>query len=223
MSLNTKQKVRCSSCGQMHDITVWNSITVNDSADLKQELLRGNINMFKCPDCGFRAVMNVPMLYDDADKKMMISFYPSDDKSVSMKLFEQMKESFKESEEIDKYEGYNLRFVSDYNSLLEKILIADNGLWDKAIEVLKLLILSQEPEKEAQRSCIFGKLEDEQIEFMVKDSKENQIYISRVPLKSYKEVETELRHSGVKPYSFNWEYVDIDYAAALLNGVNNIF
>lgn len=222
MSINAKQNIACPSCGQLHEISVWNSITVCDSPDLKAELLHGSINIFKCPDCGYKALMSTPLLYNDAEKKLMISFSPSDDKQASVKLFEQMKESTKNSDELEALEGYNLRFVSDYNSLLEKILIYDNGLWDKAIEILKLLVLSQEPEKLEQRTCIFGKFENNEIEFMVKDLKENQIYISKVPKKSYDEIAHELKLSGVKPYSFNWEIVDADYASALLKGINNI-
>ncbi len=221
MSLNAKQNIKCPSCGQMHEIVVWNSITVKDSPDLKKDLLAGNINIFKCPDCECRALMSVPLLYNDSDKKLMISFSPSDDRQASAKLFEQMCESAKNSEDFEIPEGYNLRFVTEYNSLLEKILVTDSGLWDKAIEVLKLLILSQEPEKIEQRSCVFGKFEQDEIEFMVKDEKENQIYTSRVPKKSYDQIEYELKASGVKPYSFNWEIVDGDYASALLNGINN--
>jgi len=222
MSINSKQKVRCAACGQLHDITIWSGITADDSADLKQELLSGKVNMFICPDCGFRAVMTTPLLYEEKNKKLMISFYPDNDKSVQMKMFKEMQENMKKSGELDKYYGYNLRYVTDYNCLLEKIIISDNGLWDKAIEVLKLMILTQEPDKAEHRKCIFGKCENDELEFMVSDTKENQIYISRVPMASYTQIEQELRNSGVKPYSFNWEIVDTDYAAALLGGINNI-
>lgn len=222
MSINSKQKVKCAACGQLHDITIWSSITTDDSADLKQELLGGKINMFVCPDCGFRAVMNSPLLYEDKSKQLLISFCPGDDRNVQMNLFHQMQENMKASGELDKYYGYNLRFVTDYNNLLEKIIISDNGLWDKTIEVLKLMILTQEPEKAEQRICIFGKCENDELEFLVNDKKENQVYISRVPVNSYRQIEQELKNSGVKPYSFNWELVDSDYAAAILGGINNM-
>ena len=57
MSLNSKQNVRCPQCGQMSDVTVWDMITVKDSADLKQDLLRGRINMFQCPSCAHTALI----------------------------------------------------------------------------------------------------------------------------------------------------------------------
>lgn len=221
MSLNTKQNVKCPKCGQMSEITVWNSITVADSADLKADLLSGKVNMFHCPSCSHTALMPTPVLYHDEEKRLMISFTPCNDAVLAEQLYENVCRTSKESGELEKLNGYNLRFITDYNELLEKILIFDNGLNDKAVEVIKLMILMQEPEKAERRMCRFGKVENENIEFMVHDQKENQIYTSAVPQKSCDEIWTQLRESGVKPYSFDWERVNSAYATRLLNGFNN--
>lgn len=79
MSLNLKQNVKCPKCSQMSEVTVWNSITVKDSEDLKHDLLTGKVNMFRCPSCSYSALMPTPMLYHDEDKRLMISFSPCDD------------------------------------------------------------------------------------------------------------------------------------------------
>ncbi len=221
MSLNTKQNVKCPKCGQMSEVTVWNSITVADSADLKTDLLSGRVNMFRCPSCSHTALMPSPMLYHDAEKRLMISFTPCNDAVLSEQLYENVCETSRESGELEKLSGYNLRFITDYNELLEKILIFDSGLNDKPIEVIKLMILTREPEKAERRMCRFGKTENGSLEFMVHDKTENQIYTSAVPQKSYDEIWTRLRESGVKTYSFDWERVNSDYAAKLLNGFNN--
>ncbi len=221
MSLNAKQTIKCPKCGQMHEVTVWNSITVSDSPDLKEDLLKGRVNIFNCPACSHKALMPVPLLYHDEAKKLMISFSPCEDNVLKNQLFSEIKETSKESGELKNLEGYNLRFVAEYNSLLEKILLSDSGLSDKAIELIKLMILTQEPEKSEHRVCMFGKFENDEIEFMVQDKKENQIYTSKVPKKSYDAIYEQLLLSGAKPYSFDWEMVDIDYAASLLNGLNN--
>lgn len=221
MSLNSKQNVKCPSCSQMSEVTVWNSITVKDSADLKADLLHGKINMFHCPSCSHTALMPTPMLYHDEEKRLMISFSPCSDALLKNQLFDNIKKTSKDSGELDKMEGYNLRFVTDYNELLEKILIFDNGMSDKTIEVLKLMILSQDIEKAQQRICRFGKIENGVIEFMIYDERENQTYTSSVPKETYDTIDANLRESGVKPYSFGWEMVDPSYATRLLNGFNN--
>ena len=197
MSLNLKQNVKCPKCSQMSEVTVWNSITVKDSEDLKNDLLTGKVNMFRCPSCSYSALMPTPMLYHNVQK------------------------SSKESGELDKLEGYNLRFVTDYNELLEKILIFDNDMNDKTMEVIKLMVLSQDLEKAEQRVCRFGKCQDEVIEFMIYDTIENQTYTSKVPKETYDTIHKQLLESGMKPYSFGWEMVDASYATRLLNGFNN--
>lgn len=221
MSLNSKQNVKCPQCRQMSEITVWNMITVRDSADLKQDLLHGKVNMFHCPSCSHTALMPTPMLYQDEDKRLLISFSPCSDPLLKAQLYDNVCKSSKESGELDKLEGYNLRFVTDYNELLEKILIFENGMSDKTIEVLKLMILSQDLEKSADRICRFGKCENDALEFMIYDVKENQTYTSNVPVETYRTIDESLRDSGVKPYSFGWEMVDASYATKILNGVNN--
>lgn len=223
MSINSKQSVKCPQCGHLSEITVWNSITVNDSPDLKADLLSGKVNMFKCSSCGYVALMSVPMLYHDEDKKLMISFSPTNDSVLKQQLFDNIRNSSHESGELEKLEGYNLRFITDYNELLEKILIFDNALNDKTIEVIKLMVLSQDVDKSEQRNCRFGKCENGSIEFMIHDFIENQIYTSSVPMDTYEQVNTSLLESGMKPYSFDWEIVDGTYATRLLNGFNNNF
>lgn len=221
MSLNASQRIKCPKCGQMTEITVWNSITVKDSADLKQDLLSGRVNMFHCPSCSHKALMPTPLLYHDEEKRLMISFSPCSDEILKYQLFDNVQKTSKESGELEKMEGYNLRFVADYNELLEKILIFDNGMNDKTIEVLKLMILSQELEKAEQRVCRFGKCEGGLLEFMIYDTIENKTYTSAVPRETYDTIHMQLLNSGVKPYSFGWEMVDAAYATKLLNGFNN--
>lgn len=221
MSLNSKQNLRCPECGQMTEVTVWNSITVKDSEDLKKDLLHGKLNMFHCPQCSHTALMPTPLLYHDSDKKLMISFSPCNDPLTKKQLFDNIKKTSHESGELEKFNGYNLRFVTDYNELLEKILIFDNGMNDKTIEMIKLMILSRDLENSVNRVCRFGKCADGTIEFMVYDVKENQTYTSSVPMETYNSVDKSLRESGVKPYSFDWEQVDGTYATKLLQGFNN--
>lgn len=221
MSINAKQNIKCPKCSQMSEITVWSSITVKDSADLKQDLLGGRVNIFRCPSCSHTALMPTPMLYHDEDKKLLFSFTPCDDVILEEQLYDNIKKTSESSGELKNYEGYNLRFITKYNELLEKILIFENNLNDKAIEVIKLMVLSQDLEKAQWRDCHFGKMENENIEFMINDKKENQIYTSSVPKQSYDLIYTQLIESGMKPYSFDWERVNASYATKLLNGFNN--
>lgn len=220
MSINTKRQIKCPSCGKLWDMTLWQSITVSDSCDLKEDLLRGKVNIFRCGDCGVTALVPVPILYHDEEKHLMISFSPCEEKD-RLRLFGEVKEASRASGELSELSDYNLRFVTSYNELLEKILIFDNGLSDKTCEVLKLLVLSQDSEKMDNRICMFGKKDGNFLEFMIQDKKEVQIYTSKVPMETYNTVAKSLKESGVKDRSFDWEIVDAEYAASLLRGSNN--
>lgn len=222
MSINSKQSIKCPKCSHLNDITVWSSITADDSEDLKKDLLSAKINMFRCENCSHTALMPNPLLYHDKQKKLMLSFTPANDEKTVQSLFQNIKKTSKESGELENLEDYNLRFVTNYDTMLEKILIFDNGLHDKVIEVLKVLVLMQEPEKANKRIAVFGKREDDYIEFLIRDKEENQFYTSKIPLQSYDSVKTQLMQSGVKYKSFDWEIIDIDYGASLLRGINNI-
>lgn len=219
MSLNTREKVRCPKCGSLNDITLWQSVTASDSADLKQELLEGRLNVLCCTDCGARALVPVPLLYHDEKKKLMISFLPCENAEENLAMIRQ---SSKSSGELESLSGYNLRFVPDYNSLMEKILIFDNGLNDKTVEMLKLMALMQEPDKIESRKALFGrKFEDNSIEIMVQNLTDGAVFTSKVPAETVDIIHNQLGLSGVKFHSTDWELIDRNYAMRLLGGINN--
>lgn len=221
MSINSKESIKCPKCSHLQDVTMWSSITADDNDDLKKELLGAYINVFHCENCSYKALLPNPLLYQDKSKKLMISFTPTNTEQEKIALFENIKKTSKKSGELEKLENFNLRFVTNYDTLLEKILIFDNDLHDKVIEVIKVLILMQEPEKSEQRIALFGKKDNENLEFIVKDTKENQIYTSKIPLSTYEHIKTQLKESGVKYKSFDWEIIDINYGTSLLYGINN--
>lgn len=221
MSINISHQIKCPSCENLQELTLWQSITANDSPDLKDDLLKGKINIFRCSSCGQVALVPMPLLYHDEKAKLMISFSPCADEVSRAQLFESVKKTSKESGELENLTDYNLRFISEYNDFLEKVLIFDNGLHDKVIELLKLLVLLQDSENMAHRVCMFGKMENDELEFLVQDKKENKLYTSRIPMSTYETVKEQLRQSGIKFKSFDWEIVDSDYASRMLTGMNN--
>ena len=223
MSINHKESVRCPACSQMQEITAWSSITVSDSPDLKQDLLQGRINMLCCGSCGARALLPTPLLYHDEEKRLMISFMPTNDPKKKTELLMEMQKNYQKDPELSALSDYHLRFVTEYNTLLEKILIFDQGMNDKTIELIKIMILMQEPDKMDTRTAVFGKVEGEEIEFFVRDTADGMCYTSRVPKTTYQVLWEELQKSGVKNKSFNWEEIDADYGASLLRGLNSSF
>lgn len=216
--LNTVKKIKCPSCGAEQEVTVWESINVSEAPDLKADILSRKVNIFECHECASMALVPAMLLYTDEEKKLMIYFAPckADEKK---KVYSELAENTKD--EIKALDKYNLRFVTEYNDLMEKILIFDSGLDDKAVEFLKMLVLMQEPEKAEFRKAMYGKTENGYIELMITDSKEKQVYTTNIDMSTYNTLKNELKASGVKEYSFNWEMVDVNFASRLLMGMNN--
>lgn len=216
--LNSVKKIKCPVCGAEQEVTVWESVNVSEAPDLKADILSRKVNIFECSECSAAALVPAMLLYTDEQKKLMIYFAPcreDEKKNVYSELVKNTKE------EIKTLDKYNLRFVTDYNDFMEKILIYDNALDDKVIEFLKMLVLMQEPEKAEFRKAMYGKTENGYIEFMITDSKEKQVYTTHIDMSTYDNLKNELKASGVKEYSFEWEIVDINYASRLLMGMNN--
>ena len=222
MSLNTQEQVRCQKCGALNDITLWQSVTADDSEDLKSDLLAGRLNVLCCTQCQTRALVPTPLLYRDTKNKLLISLCPTSDPDEAKKNFDTVRESSRRSGELDDLAGYRLRFVSSYNDLMEKILIFDAGLDDKTIEIIKLMVLMQEPDKMQSRTALFGRRTDDgSIEIMVK-STDGAVFTSRTPGETYGIILREMQNSGIKLASRDWEVVDRGFAVRALGGVNNI-
>ncbi|MDO4617925.1 MAG: CpXC domain-containing protein [Clostridia bacterium] len=217
MSVNYKETVKCPKCQKESDITIWEFITVKDSPDLKEDLLKGKLNIFECDECGERALFPAPILYHDEDKKLVLSFFSTNSPEETEEAYKMMLSTSKELEGIEDLENYNLRFVTEYNSLMEKILIFDAGLNDKTIEVIKLMVLQNAEGDSDSLKPFFGKkYEDGSIEILVNDLKTGKVYTSKAPKETYQTIHTALKSSGVKEKSFNWEMVDRNYAEKLL-------
>jgi hypothetical protein len=58
-------------------VSVQTIIDVGEEPELKEKLLRGELNYAECPDCGAGGIMSTPLLYHDPEKELLISFVPS--------------------------------------------------------------------------------------------------------------------------------------------------
>jgi hypothetical protein len=57
---------------------VQSIIDVGQDPEAKSKLLRGQINVAACPQCGNAGMLNVPFVYHDPGKEMLLCFLPSE-------------------------------------------------------------------------------------------------------------------------------------------------
>jgi hypothetical protein len=68
--------VPCPLCGRRFAAQVQTIIDVGQDPEAKSRLLRGQINVATCPQCGNAGMLNVPFVYHDPDKELLLCFLP---------------------------------------------------------------------------------------------------------------------------------------------------
>lgn len=129
MSIISEALAPCSKCGQQHKVTVYKSINISDSPELKDKVRDGSLFLWECPHCGQMNLARYETLYHDPLRKMMVWLIPSGEISET-----QMQAITMHTKAMG---GYTLRRVNDMGSLMEKVLICDAGLDDVVVEMCK--------------------------------------------------------------------------------------
>lgn len=110
----------CSECGTSFESEVYQNINVQDSPELKQKVVSGEIFLRRCPNCGKVQLAKYPLLYLDPAESLLLCL---SDQELA----------------VDGLEGYTARRVTTVGELIEKIKIFDAGLDDVIIELCKFV------------------------------------------------------------------------------------
>lgn len=138
MSFSRSETIECPRCGRAQEISVWTSVNVTTDPDLKREVLDGNVARFKCRTCRHSTKIEYDLLYHDMTKRLYVWLkYPDEDG-----FFGVDPAAAALSEVLG--EAYIRRVVPSYEELVEKIKIADAGLDDFEIEIVKLFVCIRE-------------------------------------------------------------------------------
>ena len=142
MSKKTHMNVKCPGCKKEYELTMWQSVNVDLDPTEKERIKNGTFNIVECPFCGHKAKTEYTCLYHDMKGKKQVYVLPDDFDS-------QLKEvnTFVTGLKTDEFgvsqlanEGYSFRAVHDFNELREKVIIWDEGLDDRAVELYKAVM-----------------------------------------------------------------------------------
>ncbi len=134
MSQSTQQAVACPECGAISTATLWQSVNVTLNPELKEQVFSRELFEHTCPQCGETTHLFYPLLYHDQDRHLLIWMLPPDERGeVSL-------DPLSMNAQAKIFPTYRLRLVASLNALLEKIMIFDAGLDDRAVELLKELL-----------------------------------------------------------------------------------
>lgn len=123
-------QIACPRCKQPITANVEQLFDVTSDPQAKQRLLGGISNMARCPHCGYEGRLATPIVYHDADKELLLTFFPSE---LGLPLNEQEKligpliKQIMDRLPPEKRKAYLLKPVANltYESMIETILGKD--------------------------------------------------------------------------------------------------
>lgn len=138
----------CPHCASEEEVVVWDIIDVVEDPDLKDRVLKKDVQLAECQNCGEMLTLALPFLYVDDSKGLVFYYCPqfkdlledadaqkSAGSNLPAELAAVLDEIFPP--------GLNdkvMRIVPVYNDLMEKVHIAEAGLDDRLMEVVKVAL-----------------------------------------------------------------------------------
>lgn len=77
MSIHEQRLVTCPQCQHQQSVTVWSSINVMLNPEGRNRLFNGEINRFRCAQCGYESLIPLPLLYHDPGRQIAAHYFPS--------------------------------------------------------------------------------------------------------------------------------------------------
>ena len=157
MKITGTAHVTCPACGREHDVTLVQSVNTQEHPEAKQQLLEGTFDVLAC-ECGKRTQLVAELLYVDPVANLYLQVAPTDE---AMAKGEQ---AFASAGAVG-----TQRLVPSLNALVEKIKIADAGLEDWVVEMVKVLLLASRPEPDLNAVLLFDHAEDAVLHWVMLD------------------------------------------------------
>ncbi len=164
----------CPQCQHEQDVRLGDKVDANARPDLKERLFDNTFNQIVCDDCGFTFRTDMPILYTDLEKGIIIHWIPLHNQSLT-----QMQKEFDDSQEEIKRQLPKgtpiprLQLVLTRVELIERIFILEQNLDERLIEYVKFLMFKNNPERinAAKKHLFFNaqKSDDNNFSFLVQD------------------------------------------------------
>lgn len=131
------EAIHCPNCQHSSEAELYDSVNVTLNPEVKAKILDHTIFDWECPHCQQQYATLYGFLYHDMEKKLLIHFFQNEET-----LQETLQSHLKEGELTQQFldSGYQVRYVADFEELVEKISLFDEGLDDRGIEVVKSLL-----------------------------------------------------------------------------------
>ena len=221
------EELECPKCGHKHSLKKYKVINVTEKAKLKEEIMKNRLYQFSCEECEYMAPLTYECLYvyryrihiavSKCVIQLLLFFLPPGMPVMNAEIKAEIAE-------LEREKGIDKRLVDNINDLKEKIMIADNHLDDRVIEIIKIMYIDQmkkEMEDDTLLNILFDYNRDNYC-FLVFFQKKG---IGKIPLtrEFYRQVEDKYK-DAIKEHSMDsFMKVDMEWAGKILFKNHNKF
>lgn len=121
--------VTCPHCKQESEHKPLEHINIDRTPEMRQSVQDLSCFRVTCPNCGETALAVQPCLYHDMSGQFMVWLWTEEQPAPQA--------------DFDPLAGYTLRIVDSLNAFREKVSVLEQGLDDRAVELMKLLLFMQ--------------------------------------------------------------------------------
>ncbi|MBT8043200.1 MAG: CpXC domain-containing protein [Pontiella sp.] len=149
MSISRTVNITCPSCGTPQDVQLYDAVNVETDPQLKDALMHNQLNRVECPDCELSFRVDLPMLYNDPARKILIHWVPETEETAREQILEEFDRSMEEMNSAmpDDIELPGVRLVLSRVELVELIFLIEAGLNQRVVEYVKYSIFTRNVEK----------------------------------------------------------------------------
>lgn len=180
MSISKTVNITCPSCGTPQNVTLYEAVNIQTDPELKDALMHNQLNRVQCSDCELNFRVDLPVLYNDPEKKILIHWVPeTEDFDLDMVLeefersIEQMNESLPDGVEVP-----SVRLVLSRVELVELIYLIEAGMNQRVVEYVKYSIFTRNPEVDPHKCRLLLNVQDstdEELCFVMQDVQSQEL------------------------------------------------
>jgi hypothetical protein len=215
MSVPSQEKIACRYCQQEQEFTLWQSINATLDPSLKDQLMSGELTTFTCQSCQKNAEVVWPLLYHDMERELMVHIRFDEDLPDGQAREPEPVEDFMRT--------FTLRTVASRNELVEKVLIFEEGLDDRVIEIFKIALRRQleQDDQDADGELMFsacGESEggEKEIAFVLFKGEGEASFAVPLSVYEYFAESIRARLPSAEAEAGRWLRVDARYAASVI-------
>jgi hypothetical protein len=175
MSKSSRHAIACPFCHAERDVELWDVLNIDHNPELRAEILQNRLNRVDCPSCGKAFRVDKPLFYRDPEQEIFIHYDPPTAERPLEAVFHDFEEAKKQLQSLLPADvpAPELHLVLNWNELVERIFLLEEGLDEKIVEHIKYMIYKANPDRIAAdaKNLLFDAEDstDDQLRFIVQD------------------------------------------------------